>query len=264
MQSWLVLVSGMTKYPLAGGISGRSSGGKSFIAERVAELMPLGTVAFASRISVAGLFAMPKVHALVTDELVADEAFRKIRRQLITKGRAEQWLASPSGEPRHQVLEGPIAVLDTSVADQEAEFEDRNRMIVCQLDDSDQQVHHNAVMVVERYTAAGRKRNEQWVHLREVVRTHLDEVDFNAVVEIPNALNLVHWETRIDAPRRLELLCRLSSVIAILRQFSRNTSGGILYAEQLDIDAALDLLARARVANDQETLPQYVGRFFSA
>lgn len=263
MLIWLAIVSGRTKYRLAVAVTGRSSAGKSHCLATAMELVPDGWALFASRISVAGLFAAKNLSALVTDELIEEPELRAILRQVISMGRVEQSLATPSGKVRHNVIEGPIAYVSLTLDDRTREFQDANRMLVCRVRDTADQARHNCEMAVGQYVIAASTLNDRKKAAAKDVHNLVGSLDRQLQVILPDVTRLVPKTPTIDAPRRLQLLCNVACMIAMVRQFHRKHDKYLLYAEPEDIEDAFNLLNDAHVVDDREYIPGYALEFLS-
>lgn len=253
---FLALLSGGTDYAFAVRLAGRSSSGKSYLAELVRSFFPSSTVIGASRVSRAGIFSLPKFAGLVLDEFVADPEVLAVLRELISKGYCEQYLAEPNGETRPLKIDGPVAVVDVKLAGTKSDFQDANRAISVTMDDSPEQTRFVAKRVVRGHTTEGIIEARDFTQAAGAIQPIVDTiVAHRTVVTFANLDRLIpdRKDLPIELPRRVGQICNLASTIALWRQADRQRDHlGNIVGQDQDVELALRILENVAVLDDQE------------
>lgn len=248
---------------LAVGIKGPSNAGKSRLAHGVASLFPVDDVIFASRISGAALFALEKAGIVVNDECVNDSTFHKIRRMLISSGRAEGLLATSSGHVRHLRVEGPTAFIECLLDTSRQDFQDSSRAVLVRLSDSEDQFTYHAEQVCRSRTPNGLVDLQRWKQTEAFIKDELLTlqtktpvvVDFDEKAITPPVIDA-------HSARRIEQVLTLAEGVSRVRQIAEEYS--LLRISEFDVDDALTLLEAGRALDDHATINDQARGFLRA
>lgn len=248
-QLYCVATSRLLSHPLAAHVQGASSAGKSFIPRIVASMMPDEEMLLAHHITPQALYHMPPGslrHILVVagererERGIGDRAQfgSKALREMLGDGVLRKLVTIKGEDGRltasHVEQEGPIAYIESSTAGTLHE-EDRNRMMVLQIDESPAQTE--AIIQKVQTELSGKHVNSDDRHrVQQVHRTAQRLLDRELVIIIPFAECLRVPVDRVVARRVVRRLGTVIQTVAFLRQFQK---------ERFEHDNATAILADA-------------------
>jgi len=254
---YLVGTSRKLARPLAARVRGPSTSGKSYVVDKVAQLMPPEAVIRATQMSPNALFYMAAGalrHRLIVagerSRKVTDEAAEATRalREMISAGRLSKLLPVKKGDRLETVLieqEGPVAFVETTTLG-EVFAEDENRCLPLYTDERPEQTRRIITAMAGAYGGeSGGGRDP--ARLRQVHHAAQRMLERRSVV-IPFASRIGARlpQERVEIRRAFPALMSMVQAAALLHQFQRaQTDDGCIVATRLDYGVAVTLLTGA-------------------
>jgi hypothetical protein len=252
---YLVGTSRLLAEPLAAILQGPSSGGKSYLLSKVADLMPPESVIRATQMTPQCLYTMP-AGSLVHRFIVAGERSRKqdddtadatkALREMISGRRLDKLMpAKEHGQivTKRISQEGPIAYAESTTLT-EIFDEDANRSIRLQVDETPEQTQR----VLKAISTAARN-GRQAANVETIVNKHHAAQrmlkSLPVCISFAERLGLLFPKDRVEARRALPQVLNMIRVSALLHQFQREHSpGGELIATIADYKLTRELLEK--------------------
>jgi hypothetical protein len=241
---YLVGTSRKLPRPLAALVKGPTSSGKSYIMDKVAQLMPPESVIFATQMTPQALFHM-KPDSLRHKLIIAGERSRKeddeaaeasrALREMISSGRLSKLMPVKLGNELVTVLieqEGPIAYAESTTLN--AVFdEDENRCISLFTDERKEQTRRILARLGDSYaSAAATSGVARGAEIHRAVQRMLARKQ----VLVPYAPKLAELmpDDRVEARRAFPHLVSLIQASALLHQFQReqDEAGRVIAARE--------------------------------
>lgn len=273
MTAYLVATSRMLPRPLHAIVQGDSSSGKSYVAERIADLLPREHVVDAMHLSPKALYRMEGM--LSHRFLLMGERSRQEGAEIEDSTRALRELRSRGqltaavvreGDVVYFTVEGPVASIETTTKG-ELFAEDANRCLLLYTDESKDQTDR----ILDRQ-ADDAERGEEVVdpairrrHL--AVQRVLADLQSEPIVRVPFSRELRSFiqSTRIDVRRTFPMLLGMIRASAFLHRFQRQVdSKGRLLADVADYGLAKRLTGDVLAAALGDGVTEPVRRFWEA
>jgi len=240
---YLVATSRILRKPLHAIVQGESSSGKSYVVERVAELMPREHVLDATHVSPRALYRMGGLlgHRFLVmgersrqDGAEAEDATKALR-ELRSRGRLTASTVT-EGKLDRLVAEGPVASVETTT-NPDVFAEDANRCLLLNADESaDQTARVLDLQAMELET--GRVETDPALRRRHVAMQRvLADLEEPPAIRVPFARRLRESipSGRCDVRRTFSMLGALVRASAALHRLQRDTDAeGRIVAELED------------------------------
>lgn len=261
---YLIGTSRLLQKPLSAIVRGPSSGGKSYLIQKVTALFPPESKLEAHRISPTALYYMPDnalVHKFVAggersrrqDDESAD-ATRALREMLsdgILRGVVTQKV-----DGRLQAIpfekRGPIAFVE-STSNSHVFAEDENRSLVFCVDESREQTRNIVGSIAKVAANGGNDAESIIVPVHHAMQRMLKPLSVR-ILYAPLLAERFPVQ-RVEARRAMPQLVGMIQAVALLRQYQKLPENGVLIADAQDYSVALDIikptLARLRGGLDE-------------
>jgi hypothetical protein len=258
MMVYVVGTSRLLERPLAAIVQGRSSSGKSYLVNRVAQLFPAEQVLHAMRITPQALSYYKKLDHLfvvagerskVQDDSAADatamlrQAISEHRiSKLVTVKEEGKWTA------KHIDLPATIAYVETTTSGAEDIFpEDLNRALLLKTDDSEAQTRAILQQKTARYDATEEGDETAAAKVQSIIEKHqaFQSILKKLPVVIPFAAKLAATipAQRVEARRVADQIFIVIEAVTLLHQHQRErNAAGHVKATLDDYRVARDLL----------------------
>ncbi len=251
---FLVAVSRLLQRPLGAIIQSASSSGKSFISNKVIDLVPPEEILKATDISDQALYYLR--HGSLRHKLVVS-AERKhgdsrmedamanstlALREMMSSGELTKVVTvTDTGQPITRIIRqpGPIAFLQTTCQEQ-IFSEDETRLLPLITDESCEQT--TAILEHQAQEAAGLTTSTEVIdRIRNILRT-AQRMLFARTVRIPFAPLLRIPSTKVKSRRAFQQLLGVIQAVAFLRQHQKEEVDGCIEADADDYDFAYQVM----------------------
>lgn len=250
---YLIGTSRLLKRPLAGIVQGKSSSGKSYIIDRIAELFPPFAMIGATQMTPQALFHMPPgslVHRFIVagerSRLQNDERAEATRalREMLSSGKLTKLItAKIDGKFVTDCIDqqGPIAFIESTTKNHIFN-EDANRCLMLHTDDGNEQTRRvNQYMAKRHRYGVIEHQIDSIVERHHALQLHLESMN----VKIPFAERLADLfpSERVELRRAFPHLLSMIEAVTLLHQYQRDRDAeGCLFATPDDYHLARCLL----------------------
>ena len=270
LTAYLIASSRCLRKPLHAIVRGDSSSGKSYVAEKIAELLPREHVVDATHLSPKALYRLEgrlKHRFLLMGERSRQDGSEvedatKALRELRSRGRLTAAIVK-EGEIVHYVVEGPIASIETTTKE-ELFAEDANRCLLLSADESPDQTLR-VISLQASQAERGVEIGDGSIRRRHVaIQRVLADLREPPTIVIPFAKRLAEFipPSRTDARRQFPMLLGIIGVLAFLHRYQREAEGDLIAASVDDYAAAHRLVGPVINAAMGEAASEPVRRFF--
>lgn len=252
---FLLAISRLLAKPFSAITQGTSSSGKSFVADRVGQLIPPECKVMATSLTPNALYYMPPgslrhrvVFAGERSRIEDDERAEATRglREMLASGWLRKAIPVKDGNGNFETKlieqRGPIAYIESTTLGTIFD-EDRNRMLLLASDDSPEQTRRVLDAIGQRYADPASRDDERTITRHHAAQRLLRRV----VVRIPfaGALAAAMPANLPESRRAIEQALAVVQAIALLHQFQRHDNpqhGATIAATVDDYRVARELL----------------------
>jgi DNA primase len=262
---YLCAISRHLDSPLWLTVQGPSSSGKTYVVERVAELVPAEAKVHAADMTQQALVYIEPADALRHRFIVGGERRRAGRRQDESAERTrhlrnlwsgETSILSPVKDRRtgrmtteRRTIKGPIAAVDTTTEQaSRIDQEDRNRRILIHTDESARQTrrvleHHAAAAAGLGIDRDSRERLRLMHHaMQRLLAVQVQQHGAGVLIPFAPKLSQLFRDAKTEARRSWKQVLSLIEASAVLHLFQRERDEGDIVATEQDYALARTLL----------------------